>query len=45
VPCGTATSAEYQGLPIGFQVLGRHFDESTIFRVARTVESLTASTK
>jgi aspartyl-tRNA(Asn)/glutamyl-tRNA(Gln) amidotransferase subunit A len=43
VPCGSATSAEYHGLPIGFQVLGRHFDESTIFRVARTVESLTAT--
>src|SRR5262249_13534049 len=43
VPCGTATSAEYNGLPIGFQVLGRHFDESTIFRVARAVESLTAT--
>ena len=42
VPCGTATSADYHGLPIGFQVLGRHFDESTIFRIARTVESLTA---
>jgi aspartyl-tRNA(Asn)/glutamyl-tRNA(Gln) amidotransferase subunit A len=43
VPCGTATSADYSGLPIGFQVLGRHFDESTIFRIARTVESLTAT--
>ena len=42
VPCGTATYADYHGLPIGFQVLGRHFDESTIFRIARTVESLTA---
>jgi aspartyl-tRNA(Asn)/glutamyl-tRNA(Gln) amidotransferase subunit A len=43
VPCGTATSAEYNGLPIGFQVLGRHFEESTILRVARAVESLTAT--
>jgi aspartyl-tRNA(Asn)/glutamyl-tRNA(Gln) amidotransferase subunit A len=43
VPCGKATSADYNGLPIGFQVLGRHFDESTIFRIARTVESLTAT--
>jgi aspartyl-tRNA(Asn)/glutamyl-tRNA(Gln) amidotransferase subunit A len=43
VPCGKATSAGYHGLPIGFQILGRHFDESTIFRVARTVESLTAT--
>jgi aspartyl-tRNA(Asn)/glutamyl-tRNA(Gln) amidotransferase subunit A len=43
VPCGTATSADYHGLPIGFQVLGRHFEESTILRIARAVESLTAT--
>ncbi|HZS28900.1 MAG TPA: Asp-tRNA(Asn)/Glu-tRNA(Gln) amidotransferase subunit GatA [Candidatus Angelobacter sp.] len=34
VPCGKAQS----GLPIGLQVLGRHFDESTMLRVAQTVE-------
>jgi aspartyl-tRNA(Asn)/glutamyl-tRNA(Gln) amidotransferase subunit A len=43
VPCGKATSADYNGLPIGFQILGKHFDESTILRVARAVESLTAT--
>lgn len=34
VPCGVSR----EGLPIGMQILGRHFDESTIFRVARAVE-------
>jgi aspartyl-tRNA(Asn)/glutamyl-tRNA(Gln) amidotransferase subunit A len=33
VPCGTAQS----GLPIGLQVLGRHFDESTVLRVAQVI--------
>ncbi len=36
VPCGKSRS----GLPIGMQILGRHFDESTIFRVGQAVESL-----
>jgi aspartyl-tRNA(Asn)/glutamyl-tRNA(Gln) amidotransferase subunit A len=35
VPCG-ATSA---GLPVGMQILARHFGESTAFRVARAVEA------
>ena len=35
VPCG-ATAA---GLPIGVQILGKHFDEETIFRVGLAVES------
>jgi len=35
VPCG-ATAA---GLPVGMQVLARHFDEATAFRVARAVEA------
>jgi len=35
VPCGTTKA----GLPIGLQVLGRHFDESTVLRVARAVEA------
>ena len=39
VPCG-ATAA---GLPVGMQVLARHFDEGTAFRVAQAVE--TANTK
>ncbi len=34
VPCGETTA----GLPIGLQVLGKHFDESTILRVAYAVE-------
>jgi aspartyl-tRNA(Asn)/glutamyl-tRNA(Gln) amidotransferase subunit A len=34
VPCGKTAS----GLPIGLQVLGKHFDESTVLRVARAVE-------
>jgi len=33
VPCGKSSS----GLPIGLQVLGRHFDESTVLRVAAAV--------
>jgi aspartyl-tRNA(Asn)/glutamyl-tRNA(Gln) amidotransferase subunit A len=36
VPCGNTQS----GLPIGLQVLGRHFDESTVLRVAAAVEQL-----
>ena len=35
VPCGNSQS----GLPIGLQILGRHFDESTILRVADSIES------
>jgi len=35
VPCGQTAS----GLPIGLQVLGRHFDESTVLRVASSIES------
>jgi len=34
VPCGNTKA----GLPIGLQILGRHFDESTLLRVARAVE-------
>jgi aspartyl-tRNA(Asn)/glutamyl-tRNA(Gln) amidotransferase subunit A len=36
VPCG-ATRA---GLPVGMQVLARHFNEATAFRVARAVETV-----
>jgi len=36
VPCGSS----HEGLPIGLQILGRHFAESTVFRVAQAVESL-----
>jgi aspartyl-tRNA(Asn)/glutamyl-tRNA(Gln) amidotransferase subunit A len=35
VPCGTTTNK----LPIGMQILGKHFDESTILRVALAVEA------
>jgi aspartyl-tRNA(Asn)/glutamyl-tRNA(Gln) amidotransferase subunit A len=35
VPCGKTPT----GLPIGLQVLGKHFDESTILRVAQAVEA------
>jgi aspartyl-tRNA(Asn)/glutamyl-tRNA(Gln) amidotransferase subunit A len=35
VPCG-ATAA---GLPVGVQIVGKHFDEETIFRVGLAVES------
>jgi aspartyl-tRNA(Asn)/glutamyl-tRNA(Gln) amidotransferase subunit A len=34
VPCGATSS----GLPVGMQILGPHFGESTAFRVARAVE-------
>lgn len=36
VPCGKSR----EGLPIGAQILGKHFDEATILRVAQAVESL-----
>jgi aspartyl-tRNA(Asn)/glutamyl-tRNA(Gln) amidotransferase subunit A len=35
VPCGKTTS----GLPIGLQMMGRHFDESTLIRLAHAHES------
>jgi len=34
VPCGKTRA----GLPIGVQLLGKHFDEGTLFRVASAVE-------
>src|SRR5215510_13779697 len=39
VPCGQSKS----GLPIGLQILGKHFDEPTILRLAHAVEHGTAS--
>ncbi len=36
VPCGSS-----QGLPIGMQVIGKHFDEATILRTAYTFEENT----
>ena len=35
VPCGNTTS----GLPIGVQILGRHFDEETVLRIAQAIEN------
>jgi aspartyl-tRNA(Asn)/glutamyl-tRNA(Gln) amidotransferase subunit A len=34
VPCGFSSA----GLPIGFQLMGRPFDEGTLFRIARSYE-------
>lgn len=38
VPCGKSS----EGLPIGLQILGKHFDEAMILRVAQAVEMLQA---
>jgi aspartyl-tRNA(Asn)/glutamyl-tRNA(Gln) amidotransferase subunit A len=35
VPCGKSS----KGLPIGAQILGRHFDEGTVLRAAQAVEA------
>jgi aspartyl-tRNA(Asn)/glutamyl-tRNA(Gln) amidotransferase subunit A len=35
VPCGTTK----EGLPIGVQLMGKHFDEATMLRVAQAVET------
>jgi aspartyl-tRNA(Asn)/glutamyl-tRNA(Gln) amidotransferase subunit A len=34
VPCGKSR----EGLPIGIQILGKHFDEATVFKVGQAVE-------
>jgi aspartyl-tRNA(Asn)/glutamyl-tRNA(Gln) amidotransferase subunit A len=39
VPCGETVD----GLPIGVQIMGRHFDEGTMLRVAAAVEGQTAA--
>ena len=39
VPCGTTTT----GLPIGVQVLGKHFNESTMLRVGAAIEAAQAT--
>ncbi|WP_026695280.1 Asp-tRNA(Asn)/Glu-tRNA(Gln) amidotransferase subunit GatA [Peribacillus kribbensis] len=36
VPCGFSN-----GLPIGLQIIGRHFDESTVYRAAHAFEQAT----
>jgi aspartyl-tRNA(Asn)/glutamyl-tRNA(Gln) amidotransferase subunit A len=33
LPCGTA-----QGLPVGIQVIGKHFDDATVLRTAKAIE-------
>jgi aspartyl-tRNA(Asn)/glutamyl-tRNA(Gln) amidotransferase subunit A len=38
VPCGQSR----EGLPIGLQILARHFDEATMFRVAYNYEQATS---
>jgi aspartyl-tRNA(Asn)/glutamyl-tRNA(Gln) amidotransferase subunit A len=35
VPCGLTT----EGLPVGLQIITRHFDESTMFRIADAYEN------
>ncbi|MEE6451251.1 Asp-tRNA(Asn)/Glu-tRNA(Gln) amidotransferase subunit GatA [Gottfriedia acidiceleris] len=40
VPCGF-----HNGLPLGLQIIGKHFDESTIYRVAHAYEQATDFTK
>ena len=35
VPCGQTA----EGLPIGVQVMARHFDESTLLRAALAIET------
>jgi len=40
VPCGYTSD----NLPIGLQILGRHFDESTVLRLAHAVEHAMAAT-
>ena len=37
LPCGLSQ----QGLPLGLQIIGKHFDESTIYRVAHAFEQAT----
>ncbi len=41
VPCGTTRG----GLPVGLQILGRHFDEGTILRIGHVVEHAMASAR
>ncbi len=41
VPCGFAATGEYQGLPIGLQIVGKWWDEVTVLRVAHVFEQAT----
>jgi aspartyl-tRNA(Asn)/glutamyl-tRNA(Gln) amidotransferase subunit A len=38
VPCGTAPYDGANALPVGLQILGPHLGESTILRIAQTIE-------
>lgn len=40
VPCGVT----HDNLPVGLQILGKHFDEATILRVAQAYEQETLAT-
>ncbi len=40
IPCGTTSG----GLPVGMQILGRHFDEGTVLKTAFAFEKQTLST-
>jgi aspartyl-tRNA(Asn)/glutamyl-tRNA(Gln) amidotransferase subunit A len=40
MPCGTTSG----GLPVGMQILGRHFDEGTVLRTAFAFEQQTLTT-
>jgi aspartyl-tRNA(Asn)/glutamyl-tRNA(Gln) amidotransferase subunit A len=39
IPCGASKA----GLPIGMQILGKHFDEATVLQVAHVAEHALAS--
>ena len=40
VPCGTTAPVDgHSGLPIGVQIMAKHFDEETMLRVAATIEA------
>lgn len=41
VPCGFSS----EGLPIGLQIIGKYFDESTVYRVAHAYEQATDFTR
>jgi aspartyl-tRNA(Asn)/glutamyl-tRNA(Gln) amidotransferase subunit A len=40
MPCGTTSG----GLPVGMQILGRHFDEGTVLKTAFAFEQQTLTT-
>jgi aspartyl-tRNA(Asn)/glutamyl-tRNA(Gln) amidotransferase subunit A len=42
LPCGFSTSTAAEKLPIGFQLIGRAFDEAGLLKIARGYEQATA---